>query len=481
MVILSLRFVEFVLFTLAIYYLIPYLLPRVFQNIFLLGASYYFYFTWGGYYFLGILAVSALINFGLGHWLHKSTRFKKWILWLGIVLNAAGLIWFLVGGPYLKTLDLPMEIKFQLLPLIVIPAGISYYTLNNISYLIDINLRIAKPVTNLIDYALYLAYFPKLISGPLERARKFIPMLAEKRSVDNTVIAQSLTLILIGILRASILGGLFALFLPGKPLDDPARFGNLNLVWAMLTYMFWIYNNFAGYTDIVRGVSGLFGIPLTKNFAQPFFSKDFSDFWQRWHISLSQWLRDYIYMPISRAFLRRNPSRTNIPNLIIPPLVTMLASGLWHGTKPDLPIWGFFNFLIWGFFMGSLIVIENIRMLYKPAVPAKSIPVWRQIRTTLIFVGVMIVVTAPFIMDFKQMLTYFHQLALGWTWKPIDPRPLIVPVISLAVDWFQYKSGDEVVFLKWPVWLQVILIVSITMGAIIIQHLQSAPLPFVYP
>lgn len=473
MVILSLRFVEFVLFTLAIYYLIPYLLPRVFQNVFLLGASYYFYFTWGGYYFLGILVVSALLNFGLGHWLHKSTHFKKWILWLGIVLNAAGLIWFLVGGPYLKTLDLPMEIKFQLLPLIVIPAGISYYTLNNISYLIDINLRIAKPVTNLIDYALYLAYFPKLISGPLERARKFIPMLAEKRTVDNATIAQSLTLILIGILRASILGGLFALFLPGKPLDDPAAFGNLNLVWAMLTYMFYLYNNFAGYTDIVRGVSGLFGIPLTKNFNQPFFSKDFSDFWLRWHISLSQWLRDYIYMPISRAFLRRNPSRTNIPNLIVPSVVTMLVSGFWHGAKPNL--------IVWGLAMGLLIAVENVRMLYRPAVPAKSVPAWRNALSTVAFVAIMLIVTAPFNMDLKTTLVYYRQLAFGWDWQVIDLRPLAILVISLLVDWFQHRSGDEVVFLKWPGWLQTILIVSITMGAIIIQHLQSAPSMFVYP
>jgi D-alanyl-lipoteichoic acid acyltransferase DltB (MBOAT superfamily) len=480
MAILSLRFLEFVLVTLAIYYLIPYLLPRVFQNLFLLGASYYFYYTWGSYLPF-ILAGSALVNFGFGLWLHKSTRFKKWILWLGVVMNAVILIWFLVGGPYLKYANISPAIKVQLLPLIIIPVGISYYTLNNISYLIDINLRIAKPVTNLIDYALYLAYFPKLISGPLERARKFVPMLAEKRIVDNQAIAHSLTLILIGLLRASILGGLFALFLPGKPLDNPAAFGNLNLIWAMLTFMFFLYNQFAGYTDIVRGVSGLFGIPLTKNFAQPFFSKDFSDFWQRWHISLSQWLRDYIYMPISRAFLRRNPNRTNIPNLIIPPLATMLVSGLWHGTKPDLPIWGFFNFLVWGFFMGSLIMIENIRMLFRPAIPAKSIPAWRQILNSLFFVGIMIVVTAPFVVGLKTTLVYYRQLALGWDWQIIDLRPLAILVVSLLLDWFQYRSGDEVVFLKWPGWLQTILIVSITMGAIIIQHLQSAPPMFVYP
>ena len=473
MTILSLKFLEFVIITLVIYYL----LPGKFQNSFLLLASYYFYYTQGPYLPL-LLIISALTNFGLGHWLHKSARFKKWILWLGIAFNIAILAWFMFGGPYLANLNIPVATKYQLLPLIIVPVGISYYTLNNISYLIDINLRIAKPTTNLVDYALYLAYFPKIISGPLERARKFLPLLAEKRTVDNQVILQSVTLILIGLVRASIIGGMLALFVPAKPLNDPASYGNPALLWGMITFMFYLYNQFAGYTDIVRGVSGLFGIPLSRNFNQPFFSKDFSDFWLRWHISLSQWLRDYIYMPLSRAFLRRNPSRTNIPNLIIPPLVTMLVSGFWHvinksGMLPSL--------LTWGLFMGLLIVFENIRMLFRPAVPTKSISLWRRLLSSAGIVIIMLLATAPFVLTLKGSLVYYRQIIFGWDWQMIDLRPVAVLILSFVVDWFQYRSNDELVFMKWPAWLQTILIVSITMGAIIIQQLQSAPPMFIYP
>ena len=470
--IISIEFLGFVLVTLAVYYLISLFLPRAVQNAWLLVASYYFYYTWSDF-FIYILAAMTVINFGLGLWLHANPKNKKAILWFGILLNTGALLWYLVGGPYIASLPLAPETLFSLFSIILLPVGISYYALNSISYLVDISLRIAKPTTNLLDFALYLAYFPKLISGPLERARKFLPILSERRVVDNAVIAQSLTLILVGLLRAAILGGIFSLLVPGLPLESPAQSDALSLLWAMTTLMFYLYNSFAGYTDIVRGVSGLFGIPLTRNFMQPFASKDFSDFWQRWHISLSQWLRDYIYMPVSRAFLRRNPSRTNIPNLILPPLVTMLVSGLWHGATPNL--------VLWGFLMGLFIVIENVRALHRPAVPKQAVPLWRKFTRTASLLVLMWIAAAPFDLDLKNTMAYYRQLIFGWEAHPIDFSPGIVIPISLLLDWFQGRSGDETVFLKWPAWIQVILIVSITMGTIVIQQLQSAPAVFIYP
>lgn len=470
--IISIEFLGFVLVTLAVYYLISLFLPRAVQNAWLLAASYYFYYTWSDF-FVYILAAMTAVNFGLGLWLHSNPKHKKAILWFGILVNTTALAWYLVGGPYIQTLNLPVQTLFELFPWIVLPVGMSYYILNSISYLVDISLRIAKPTNNILDFALYLAYFPKLISGPLERARKFLPMLAEARVVDNGQIAQSLTLILVGLLRAAILGGIFSLYQPGMPLEHPASSDSLSLLWAMVTFMFYIYNQFAGYTDIVRGVSGLFGIPLTRNFMHPFFSKDFSDFWQRWHISLSQWLRDYIYMPISRAFLRRNPSRTNIPNLIIPPLVTMLVSGFWHGAVPNL--------LVWGLLMGLFIVIENIRALSRPAVPQQTIPLWRKITGPASLLVLMLIATAPFNLELKDTLAYYRQLLLGWDTPSINFLPGLVIPISLLLDWFQSRSGDETTFRNWPAWIQVILIVSITMGTIVIQQLQSAPAVFVYP
>lgn len=469
MTILSAKFLVFVLVALAIYYI----LPRRLQNLFLLIASYYYYSTWLRWYPLLLLAQTAVV-FGLGHWLYRSVKSKRVILWLGILFNVGILLWFLVGGTYLKgVLEINASNARTILPLLVLPVGASYYALNGISYLIDINLKLSKPTSNFVDFALYLAWFPKLISGPLERARKFLPQLAEKRTVDDEALASNLTLILVGLFRASLLGGLLTLFLPAIPLQDPASHGALVLLWALVTYMFYLYNQFAGYTDIARGVSGLFGIQLSRNFNAPFFSKDVSDFWTRWHISLSQWLRDYIYMPVSRAFLRKNPSRANIPNLIVPPLVTMLISGLWHGAD--------WNHLVWGALMGLLIMFENIRMLSRPAQAEASIPLWRRILSRSWLILLMAASTVPFVLDLKQTYVFFARIVKGWDGVMFDLRPAAPVILSLLVDWFQQRGKDELVFRKWPFWAQAILLALIPLAVIVITKLQSAPPVFVYP
>ncbi|MCE7904792.1 MAG: MBOAT family protein [Anaerolineae bacterium CFX3] len=469
MTILSAKFLVFVLVALAIYYI----LPRRLQNPFLLIASYYYYSTWLRWYPLLLLAQTAVV-FGLGHWLYRSVKSKRVILWLGILFNVGILLGFLVGGTYLKgVLEINASNARTILPLLVLPVGASYYALNGISYLIDINLKLSKPTSNFVDFALYLAWFPKLISGPLERARKFLPQLAEKRTVDDEALASSLTLILVGLFRASLLGGLLTLFLPAIPLQDPASHGALVLLWALVTYMFYLYNQFAGYTDIARGVSGLFGIQLSRNFNAPFFSKDVSDFWTRWHISLSQWLRDYIYMPVSRAFLRKNPSRANIPNLIVPPLVTMLISGLWHGAD--------WNHLVWGALMGLLIMFENIRMLSRPAQAEASIPLWRRILSRSWLILLMAASTVPFVLDLKQTYVFFARIVKGWDGVMFDLRPAAPVILSLLVDWFQQRGKDELVFRKWPFWAQAILLALIPLAVIVITKLQSAPPVFVYP
>lgn len=469
MTILSAKFLVFVLVALAIYYI----LPRRLQNLFLLIASYYYYSTWLRWYPLLLLAQTAIV-FGLGHWLYRSVKSKRVILWLGILFNVGILLGFLVGGTYLKgILEINASNARTILPLLVLPVGASYYALNGISYLIDINLKLSKPTSNFVDFALYLAWFPKLISGPLERARKFLPQLAEKRTVDDEALASNLTLILVGLFRASLLGGLLTLFLPAIPLQDPASHGALVLLWALVTYMFYLYNQFAGYTDIARGVSGLFGIQLSRNFNAPFFSKDVSDFWTRWHISLSQWLRDYIYMPVSRAFLRKNPSRANIPNLIVPPLVTMLISGLWHGAD--------WNHLVWGALMGLLIMFENIRMLSRPAQAEASIPLWRRILSRSWLILLMAASTVPFVLDLKQTYVFFARIVKGWGGVMFDLRPAAAVILSLLVDWFQQRGKDELVFRKWPFWAQAILLALIPLAVIVITKLQSAPPVFVYP
>jgi D-alanyl-lipoteichoic acid acyltransferase DltB (MBOAT superfamily) len=238
-------------------------------------------------------------------------------------------------------------------------------------------------------------------------------------------------------------------------------------------FMFYLYNRFAGYTNIVRGVSGLFGIELSRNFAYPFFSQDFSDFWRRWHISLSSWLRDYIYMPLSRTILRRNPSRSNKANLILPPLATMLASGVWHG--------GSLSILVWGAVNGVYIVLENLLMLFRSITPGVKRPWWRRISSSVFVVGLMLLAMIPFFMDLPTSKVFLYRLVYGWDWGIPDFRPLVIVVLSLLLDWIQYRHNDEFVFLKWPNWARSISAATAVFIILVVYNLQGAPEMFVYP
>jgi len=186
---------------------------------------------------------------------------------------------------------------------------------------------------DVVHFALYLAYFPKLLAGPIERARSFLPRLTAAGDVTNDVLARSATLIVIGIGRKLLIADPLFSRIPAEVTVDPLQYPAPRLLVWLVAYAFALYNDFAGYTDIVRGVSGLFGIELSRNFAAPFFSRNFTELWTRWHITLSSWLRDYIYFPLSRALVRRNPNATHFVTLFVPPMVTMLVSGLWHGPE----------------------------------------------------------------------------------------------------------------------------------------------------
>src|SRR6185369_6319879 len=153
-----------------------------------------------------------------------------------------------------------------------------------------------------------------------------------------------------------------AALVPADAFVSPARLGSALLATALVAYAFVLYNDFAGYTSIVRGVSSLFGIELSVNFRQPFFARSFTEFWNRWHVTLSTWVRDYVYLPLSRALLRRRRSLRNVPNLIVPPMAAMIASGVWHGAG--------LGFVLWGALHGMYLVGERLLALARTATPA---------------------------------------------------------------------------------------------------------------
>ncbi|HEX3053652.1 MAG TPA: MBOAT family O-acyltransferase [Aggregatilineaceae bacterium] len=471
--IVTLSFAAFVLVVLALYYL----LPRRPQNILLLGASYIFYATWS-IEFPFILFAVTLVSFVLAQRLQptetNATERRRW-LWLGIGFNLFVLVLFKYAGFFVDDITARLS-SWGLTHTegleILLPIGLSFYILQAISYLIDVSRKQLPASTDMIDFALYMAYFPKLTSGPIERARAFLPKLNAQRIVDNDQLARSFTLIVVGVVRKLVIADSLAAMIPAAYYNAPGTLSVVNLLTYALAYAFWLYNDFAGYTSVVRGVSGLFGIELSPNFQQPYFARNFTEFWNRWHITLSQWLRDYIYFPLSRALIRRNPSRWNVWNILLPPLVTMLLSGLWHGTG--------WHMVVWGGLHGLYLVGERLFGLWRPAVAPQKQPRWRQVFAIGVVFTLVVIAWVPFSLTLPHATEFARRLTLDRTLHRPSVRVLVVIFISLWIDWVQYRrGGNEIVFLRWPRLVQATLLALALLAIFLVTQATISP-PFIY-
>lgn len=419
MEIISLPFLIFALVVILVYSR----LTRPAQNIWLLAASYAFYLTWGWGYALALLGLTAL-NYLIAQKLGQNAPTKMRWLWVGIFLNGGSLI-------ALKALTSPYALLNLNTTATLLPIGFSFYSLQAISYLVDVSRGQITPERNPIHFALYLAYFPKLLSGPIEKAGKFIPQLQQERRVDNAKLGSALGLILIGLLRKLVIADALTAIRPADLFSNPTGYSTLERVIWLLVFAFTLYNDFAGYTSIVRGLSALLGIELSPNFAQPFFARTFGEFWNRWHITLSVWLRDYIFFPLRRWMLQKRAPGWLA--LTAPPLLTMLISGYWH--RAFLPM------LVWGGLHGiSQIVEQKIR-------PP------RNASAMLIIFPFVTLAWIPFAAsDFSTALSYFQGFLppYGFAFPPTAWINIIAALLfSLTLDWQEFRAASDVYYLRW--------------------------------
>jgi D-alanyl-lipoteichoic acid acyltransferase DltB (MBOAT superfamily) len=329
----SYTFVIFLAIVLPLYYV----LAHRWQNRMLLVASYIFYAAWD-WRFLGLLLIQTVVDYfaalGMGQDPPPARRRLYLLASLGVNLGILGFFKyfnFFVDsfGQLLAVFKLPApSVGLHIL----LPAGISFYTFQTMAYTIDVYRR-REPVTrDFLTFALYVSYFPHLVAGPIMRAGHLIPQLARPRLVTRQMITTGAQLILMGYLKKVGIADPIAPYVE-KAFADPGSFSPLALLLSLYLFAIQIYCDFSGYTDIARGVSRLFGIELTLNFLQPYFSRNITEFWHRWHISLSTWLRDYLYIPLGGN--RHGAFRTYC-NLMI----TMLLGGLWHGASWTFVAWG---------------------------------------------------------------------------------------------------------------------------------------------
>jgi alginate O-acetyltransferase complex protein AlgI len=310
------------------------------QNFLLLISSYFFYACWD-WRFLFLLIFSTLLDYSTGIKIHEATnqRGKGFWLWLSICVNLGFLGVFKYYNFFATSFAdglslLGFKTNFWTLQ-VILPVGISFYTFHGLSYVIDIYKNRIKPERNFIDYSVFVSFFPLLVAGPIERATHLLPQIIKKREFEYSKAVDGTRQILWGLFKKIVIADNCAVY-ANTIFNNSAGYSGSTLVLGALFFTFQIYCDFSGYSDIALGTARLFGINLLRNFAFPYFSRDITEFWRRWHISLSTWFRDYVFYPLER---RRIPFFGQGFNTML----VFLLTGLWHGANWTFIVWGGLN------------------------------------------------------------------------------------------------------------------------------------------
>lgn len=350
----------FVLFFVAVLTLYHATRWRV-QNMLLVAASYAFYAAWD-WRFTALLAGSTAVDYVVALKLHETTKtsLRKRLVLLSLAVNLGVLGFFKYFDFFVESAvgaleNLGVHANAPMLR-VVLPVGISFYTFQTLAYTMDVYRKQIEPTRDFVAYALYVSYFPQLVAGPIERAARLLPQIQSPRRVTQTDWNEGAQLILWGFVKKVAVADTLAKHVD-KAFSNPEAQGGLFLWLAMYCFALQIYCDFSGYTDIARGTSRLFGIRLMENFRQPYWSSNITEFWRRWHISLSTWLRDYLYIPLGG---NRHGKFKRYRNLML----TMLLGGLWHGAA--------WTFVLWGGLHGTLLALHRFLTRDRPVAAAAS-------------------------------------------------------------------------------------------------------------
>ncbi len=323
------------------------------QNILLLVSSYFFYSCWD-WRFLFLLMFSTLLDYFTGLKMQDASgvKSKRFWFWLSIIVNLGFLGVFKYYNFFVESFtDLIAGFGLEVHPWtlnIILPVGISFYTFHGLSYVIDIYYNRIKAERNFVDYAVFVSFFPLLVAGPIERATHLLPQIKKTRVFDYSQAVDGLRQILWGLFKKIVIADNCAIY-ANEIFNNSVDQSGSNLVIGAVFFAFQIYGDFSGYSDIALGTARLFGIELLRNFSYPYFSRDIAEFWRRWHISLSTWFRDYLYIPLggSKGGLWMKVRNT---------FIIFLVSGFWHGANWTFIMWGFLNAL---YFMPLLLANKN--------------------------------------------------------------------------------------------------------------------------
>ncbi|MCF8295786.1 MAG: MBOAT family protein [Bacteroidales bacterium] len=362
------------------------------QNILLLLASYVFY-GWWDYRFLSLIFFSSIIDYVIGLLLMKEDRklHRKVLVGISLGVNLGLLGFFKYYNFFLESFTdaftfLGYTFEAERLS-IILPVGISFYTFQTLSYSLDVYARKLEPTRNMVDFMAYVSFFPQLVAGPIERAKNLLPQFYVNRTFDYGNAVDGLRQILWGLFKKVVIADNAASIVE-QIYSNSGTLDGSSLFLGTLFFAFQIYGDFSGYSDIAIGTGRLFGFSLMQNFAFPYFSRDIAEFWRRWHISLTTWFRDYVYIPLGG-------SRGSVWKVIRNTLIVFVVSGFWHGANWTFTAWGLINAL---FFL-PLIIQKNHRKNIDVVAAGKWLPSWK---------------------DLMQMISTFCLALLAWVFFRSD-------------------------------------------------------------
>ena len=453
-----------------------YFLPKKAKNPLLLVASYVFYGYWD-FRFVGLLILSTLIDYFIGRKLFATADLKqrKVLLSLSMLANLGILGFFKYFGFFIDSLTPIAGIfggNLDYLHLnIILPVGISFYTFQTMSYTIDIYRRKLEPTNNFIDFAVFVAFFPQLVAGPIERAKNLLPQIQKTPLPNKNQIEKGIVLIVTGLFKKVMIGDTTGRFVD-HIFAQPDIYSSPELLIALLLFSIQIYADFSGYTSIARGTAKLLGIELMKNFEQPYLSRNITEFWRRWHISLSTWLKDYLY--ISLGGNRKGESRTYL-NLMI----TMVLGGLWHGAS--------WNFVIWGGLHGIYLVVHKRTIKNKKVSEKIEIKGFTNFLKQLFFIVstyLLVLITWLFFRATSfETASIFISKMVHWTASDYSMQligiTLAYYVVVILFDFFEYYTGRHTFILQLKSRPLAYGMLFCMFVVTLVFLFQSEPLPFI--
>ncbi|MBC7605724.1 MAG: MBOAT family protein [Burkholderiales bacterium] len=423
------------------------------QNILLLVSSYFFYACWD-YRFLFLLIFSTLLDYFTGIKMHEAAneKMKKFWFWLSITINLGFLGVFKYYNFFVASFadglsQFGIERQFSALQ-IILPVGISFYTFHGLSYVIDIYKGKINPERNFIDYSVFVSFFPLLVAGPIERATHLLPQIQRKREFDSAKAIDGLRQILWGLFKKLVIADNCAEY-ANYAFNNSDDLSGSTLIVGVLFFTFQIYGDFSGYSDIALGTARLFGIDLLRNFAFPFFSRDTAEYWRRWHISLSSWFKDYLYIPLGGS---SGGTWMKVRNT----LIIFLVSGFWHGANWTYIIWGLLNAL---YIIPSILFNtnrSNLDIVAKGRIFATPKEIYHILTTFSLTVFAFIFFRAN---NLTHALSYIREIFSSSTFtKPEGIRNEVVwlLIVFVIIEWLgrENQYAIEKMGLKWPILLR---------------------------